>query len=284
MRRSVDASLNVRIMNNMNVSHNEASSAAETDVSIADDDSADGYRSVDIQAVGRTAQILSLLGLHREHVTAQTTAELTKLNRTTAHRYLSSMEQAGLLERLGPKYTAGPLLAQLSAFHQGRKQLMSVAPPRMAELVRSTGLTSALSIYGSNGPVVIHTEENHTDEILLTVPLGTQLDMFSAHAQVWLAHGAHQAAEARTMSMLPAEHRRELDSLVEETRTTGVGLRSSDSGYVAIAAPIWSGTNIRATLALLGTPIVLPAKRDTAIAEELRTCAQAISIELGAID
>lgn len=270
-------------MNNMAISDKGASLAKTTGDSTTDADSARNYPSADIQAVGRTAQILSLLGPHREHLTAQTTADLTKLNRTTAHRYLSSMEQSGLLERTGSKYTIGSLLAQLSAFHQGRKQLMTVAPPRMAELVRSTRLTTALSIYGSNGPVVVHIEENHSDEILLTVPLGTQLDMFSAHSQIWLAYGAQQAAEARTMSMLPPEHRRELDALVEDARESGLGLRSSDSGYVAIAAPVWSGTKLHATLALLGTPIMLPAERDTSVAKALKDCAQAISTELGAV-
>lgn len=278
---TVDESKYVHIMNTMNDSRNDASRESTVTDATIDTDSAQHYPTADIQAVGRTAQILSLLGPHREHMTAQTTAELTKLNRTTAHRYLSSMEQSGLLERIGSKYTAGPLLAQLSAFHHGQQQLMTVAPPKMAEMVRTTRLTSALSIYGSNGPVVVHVEENHSDEILLTVPLGTQLDMFSAHAQVWLAHGAHRIAETRTMSMLPPEHRRELASLVDDARETGIGLRSSDSGYVAIAAPIWSGRTLHATLALLGTPIMLPAERGTDTAEALKECAQAISAELG---
>lgn len=268
-------------MNIMNNSYKDASSATGSVNSHIDAGSPQIYASTDIQAVGRTAQILSLLGPHREHLTAQTTAELSKLNRTTAHRYLASMEQSGLLERNGSKYTVGPLLAQLTAFHQGKKQLMNVAPKKMAELVRSTGLTSALSVYGSNGPVVVHVEENHSDEILLTVPLGTQLDLYSAHAQIWLAYGADRLVATRTMNMLPAEHRRELDSLVAESYETGLGLRSSDSGYVAIAAPIWSGSNVQATLALLGTPIMLPAKRDTDVAELLKECARAISTELG---
>jgi len=222
-----------------------------------------------------------LLGPHREHLTAQTTADLIKLNRTTAHRYLSSMEQSGLLERNGSKYSAGWLLAQLSAFHRGQKHLITVAPLKMAELVRSTKLTSALSIYGSSGPVVVHTEENHSDEILLTVPLGTQLDMFSAHSQIWLAYGEPQIAEARTLNMLPPEHRRELESLIDDARKSELGLRSSDTGYVAIAAPIWSGERLQATLALLGTPTMLPAQRDTDVAEKLKNCARAISNELG---
>ncbi len=236
----------------------------------------------DIQAVGRTAQILALLGPHREHLTAQSTAELTKLNRTTAHRYLSSMEQAGILERDGSTYTSGPLLSQLSSFHLGKKQLMSVAPPKMAELVRQTTLTSALSVYGANGPVVVHVEENRSNEVLLTVPLGTQLDLFSAHAQVWFAFGADQIAANRVINMLPQSHRTELESLIEQARDSGLGLRAlNDSGYVAVAAPIWSGTTLRATVAVVGTPILLPADRESNAARTLRQCAESISNDLG---
>lgn len=236
----------------------------------------------DIQAVGRTAQILSLLGPHREHITAQSTAELTKLNRTTAHRYLNSMEQSGLLERDGSRYTAGPLLAQLSSFHLGRQLLMSVAPPKMSELVRQTGLTCALSVYGSNGPVVIHIEENRTSEIMLTVPLGTQLDLYSAHAQIWLAYGADQIGASRLLNMLPSDHRAELESMVSDARESGIGLRAlNDSGYVAVSAPIWSGTSLAATLAIMGTPIMLPDSRDSSAALALTDCAKSISEELG---
>lgn len=238
--------------------------------------------STDIQAVGRTAQILALLGPHREHLTAQSTAELTKLNRTTAHRYLSSMEQSGLLEREGSRYTVGPLLSQLSSFHLGKQLLMSVAPPKMAELVRQTKLTCALSVYGANGPVVVHVEENRSNEILLTVPLGTQLDMFSAHAQVWLAFATDQIAASRVINMLPNSHRTELESLVDQARDTGLGLRAlNESGYVAVAAPIWSGTTLRATVALVGTPILLPADRESSAAQALRQCTESISDELG---
>lgn len=238
----------------------------------------------DIQAVGRTAQILSLLGPHREHLTAQSVAELTKLNRTTAHRYLLSMEQSGLLERDGSRYTAGPLVSQLASFHLGRKRLMSVAPPKMAELVRKTNLTCALSVYGANGPVVIHVEENRTHEILLTVPLGTQLDLFSAHAQVWMAFGADQIGASRTMSMLPTNHRTELKSLVSDARESGLGVRAlSESGYVAVAAPIWSGTSLTASLAVTGTPIMLPDSRDSDAALALGDCARTISNEMGAL-
>ncbi|WP_432791706.1 hypothetical protein QYM46_02160 [Brevibacterium sp. K11IcPPYGO002] len=152
----------------------------------------------------------------------------------------------------------------------------------MSELVRQTGLTCALSVYGSNGPVVIHIEENRTSEIMLTVPLGTQLDLYSAHAQIWLAYGADQIGASRLLSMLPTDHRAELESLISDARDSGIGLRAlNDSGYVAVSAPIWSGTSLVATLATMGTPIMLPDSRDSHAALALTECAKAISEEMG---
>lgn len=53
----------------------------------------------DIQAVSRTAQILTLFGPETPEVTVAEAAERLGLNRTTLHRYFVSLEAAGLLER-----------------------------------------------------------------------------------------------------------------------------------------------------------------------------------------
>lgn len=236
----------------------------------------------DIQAVSRTAQILALFGPHREHVTAVTVAELTGLNRTTAHRYLTSMESAGLLERSEDGYTVGRVVVQLASFHMGRQQLLRVAPGVMRRFTDEVRLSSALSLWGAHGPVVVHVAEDTTRELLLTVPLGSQMDLFSGHAQVWLAFADDQLDAQRIMSMLPTTTRDELEELVAATRETGLGLRAiPDAGYVALAAPIRAGGTMVGAMSVLGTPALLPPRRDSLIATALRACAATISQRLG---
>lgn len=236
----------------------------------------------DIQAVARTSQILALFGPHREHTSALEVAELTGLNRTTAHRYLTSMEKAGLLERDGSTYTVGRLVVQLAGHHLGRQQLMRVAPTHMHRLTSEVRLTSVLSLWGAHGPVVVHTAEDTTRELLLTVPIGNQMDLFAGHSQVWLAFAPGQTGATRLLSMLPASSREMLESLIQETAATGLGVRAiPEAGYVAVAVPIWGPGTLAATLSIVGTPALLPADRNSGMAAALQECAAAISADLG---
>ena len=70
-------------------------------------------RSMDIQAVTRAAQVLALFDTKRSELTVAAVAKELGMNRTTAHRYLTSMEHAGLLVRNGNGYEAGPLVIQV---------------------------------------------------------------------------------------------------------------------------------------------------------------------------
>lgn len=86
--------------------HRLAAPAEAVDV-----DSAGAERTT-IQSIDRAADILALLDQDTPALTAVLVAERLGLNRTTAHRYLQSLQRAGFLSAaLGP----GPLLDQLSA-------------------------------------------------------------------------------------------------------------------------------------------------------------------------
>ncbi len=233
----------------------------------------------DIQAVRRTAEILDLFSVHRSRVTAQQAALLLDLNRTTAHRYLVSMEKAGLVQRHGSEYSVGRLVVQAASTHLGCIQLMRAAPAHMRILADHAELTCALSLWGRAGPVVVHVAEDHGHELVLTVPIGTQLNIFSAHAQVWLAFGHDQLAGQRLIAMLPPAQCSELTQRVEETRSSGLGLNVT-SGYVAVAAPIHADSEVQGVVAVLGGSALLPPTRESSQAKALQDCVERISADM----
>lgn len=238
--------------------------------------------SWDIQAVSRAAQILALLGPHRERVDAQEAAMLTGLNRTTAHRYLMSMAGAGLLVRHDGRFGVGPLVAQLGAHHLGRQEVLRVAPPLMRALADETRLTCALSVRGVDGAVIVHVEEDTSfDGLTLTVPIGARLDALSAHGQVWAAFAGARFGLTRDRAGAVRGSRQEVDELVRATRDAGVGLRATeDSVFVAIAAPVIVDGEVVAAMSLLGTPTSLPPERDGRAAKALLESAAAIGAAL----
>lgn len=234
----------------------------------------------DIQAVTRTARILSLFGPQCEQLSAAEVSESLKLNRTTAYRYLQSMVGSGLLSRQGSKFNLGQLMTQVAAFHWGQQEILKIAPGHMNALTRDVRLTSTLSMLGTSGPVVAHVSQDRSYELVLTVPIGTHLGPVSAHAQVWRAFGS--VGQVTDLSAeehrLPEETRAGLIRDISETQRVGIGMRATpQSGFVAIAAPVMSGSVLTAVLALVGTPALLPAARESPLAEALSRCALDIS-------
>src|SRR5690348_7176510 len=121
----------------------------------------EGPGRADIQAVSRASRILGLFHVDRsELVTADVAIELG-LNRTTTHRYLTSMASIGLLgpgSRLS-SYVVGPLATTLGAIATNSAKVLSVAPRHMAALSDELGATLVLSLWASTGPMVVHVAE-----------------------------------------------------------------------------------------------------------------------------
>lgn len=104
-----------------------------------------------IQSIDRAANILSLLDQDTLSLTPALVAERLGLNRTTAHRYLQSLQGAGFLSTaFGP----GPLLDQLAALASVRQRILTFAPAVLRDLSDTTGLTTVLSFLGRSGAVV----------------------------------------------------------------------------------------------------------------------------------
>src|SRR5690554_4677475 len=81
-----------------------------------------------IQSIERAAMVLSLFDRQTSALSPVIVADRLGLNRTTAHRYLQSLQSSGFLDET---YGPGPLLDQLAAFISGRQQILAIAPAIM---------------------------------------------------------------------------------------------------------------------------------------------------------
>ena len=238
-------------------------------------------RSMDIQAVGRAAQVLALFDTQRSELTVASVAKELRMNRTTAHRYLTSMEHAGLLARTESGYEAGPLVIQVGALGLGRRTLLRVAPDHLRALRDRVHLTVSLTTWGVSGPVVVHVEEDHSRELLLTVALGTQLHLEAAHSQVWLAFGNDPLRTERILAMVSPETRERMERDMEAARSRGLAVRTSPAeGYVAVAAPVFDRAGLVGVMAVLGTQHTLSEPVDGPQPQALITAAAALSAAL----
>jgi len=77
----------------------------------------------DIQVIARSAQLLRLFSTTQRSLRVSDVGPESGLQRTTVHRYLSSMANAGLLERDNDGgYRLGPLLVQLGTVAPGDRR------------------------------------------------------------------------------------------------------------------------------------------------------------------
>lgn len=237
----------------------------------------------DIQAVARVGQICALFGPHTTELTAADVAERLDLNRTTAYRYCVSLVAAGILER-GPRrgtFVLGGLMLQLGIHALGRRRVVEIAPPYLAELSTAVQMTAVLGLWGARGPIATLVEEERSRTIVVTVRTGTLLDMWAAQTHVFLAHHPdHHAIEKMTEHASPAE-RSEVEAAVYGARRSGYRISHHAAGVFAMAVPVFDEYGIAATLALLGTDPDVDLTAGSAVLTQLLATASELTKELG---
>jgi DNA-binding IclR family transcriptional regulator len=248
------------------------------DLRMANIDS-DQASTSDIRAVARVGQICALFGPHVLELSAADVAERTGLNRTTAYRYCASMAAAGILERGTRRgtFALGGLILELGIHALGRQRIVEIAGPHLRKLSTAVRMTAVLSIRGAQGPVVALVEEDTSRMVVVTVHAGTKLDASAAQTNVFLAYDDASMMDLVSAGMTSAERAR-LDSEVYAARRQGYSVVRSSGSTFAVAAPIFDGDGLRATVALLGAgDLDLPPAL-----ERLLATATALSAELAA--
>jgi DNA-binding IclR family transcriptional regulator len=243
-----------------------------------------GGSTGDIQAVHRVAKLLRLFTLTRPRITVAEAATRVGLNRTTVHRYFSSMVLDEILERVPEDATAympGRLLLQLGAVAQGQRRVLEIAPRHMDALSLETGLSVVLSLWGASGPVVSLVSETGTHPILITVRIGSTLGSDSAQTRLFVALSKDQDRFQRYLGKLPPEARSAIEEQLAPCRSRGlarIAVPAIDG--VVLAGAVFDEHDVAATVALVGTTSSLPEERAD-MAEALLRAAGAITGELG---
>lgn len=231
----------------------------------------------DIQAVARVGHICTLFDRQTPELSAAEVAERTGMNRTTAYRYCSSMVAAGILERGSRRgtFALGGLLLELGIQALGRRRAVEIAGPYLRALSSAVRLTAVLSIRGAQHPVVARVEEDTSRPVVVTVHPGTRLDATAAQTRLFLAYDP-SAGEVMTKG-LPAAERAALLADVAQAREQGWSVVQNERGLFVVAAPVFDGKGLCATVAVLGFgEFDLPSLR-----QQVTATANRLTAELG---
>lgn len=216
------------------------------------------------QSVERAAQLLGLFSVDEPELTLGEITSRLRTSKATAHRYATSLRQAGLLRWNGGAYTLGPRIVELAATALAGLRIIKVAGPYLERLVAEVNETAVLSIWDGQAPVVVRVDDNTDRLVRINVRTGSRLPMDSAQGKVFRAHLGDDDPE------------------LDVVRETGLGFNALVvEGIAALAAPVFQGDEIVAAMALVGTAAAVSSEPDSALAHALRDAAGGLSAELG---
>ena len=242
-------------------------------------------REGQLQVITRVGQILDLVTRDGRRLRAGDVASALGIQRSSAHRYLTSLAQTGLLTRSSDSsYVLGPLAARLfSSVLQAGHLITNVAAPHMRQLVQQVHETAALSLWATGGPVVVRTEVPTEREIQITVPVGTALPLHSAQGKVFLAYLPDRRLANTLLAHFPFDQRPGMEAELARIRQDGLAFaRGVQPGIRSMAAPILGEEgSIVATLALFGPEASIPEAADSYMAGALTRTAAQVSSSLG---
>lgn len=227
----------------------------------------------DIQVVARIATLLDCLDPDSPYLDTQITAKALGVGRSTAHRYLVSLEKRRLLRRRdATTYELGPVLSRLGTLALSRLGVLEAAGPVMQELGREIHNTVVLSVWGGRAPVIARVVPDNSRITTISVEVGRSLPPDAAQSRVFAAYHKLGRGSGR-LRAVDDEGLRPVGGLLTARQVYAGG------GFKTIAAPILTADGaIVATLAVIGLAVFMPEEEDDAVSEQLVAAVSRIGV------
>ncbi|MBX6329151.1 MAG: IclR family transcriptional regulator [Pseudolabrys sp.] len=184
-----------------------------------------------VKAVEVAGRILDLLARAEEPVALRDVAAAGHMSPGKAHRYLASFVASGLARQDAAtrRYALGPLSMRLGLAALSSHQPLRDAIALMRELRNRLDETMVLSVWGAQGPTVVHVEES-SQPVIMTMRIGAVLPMLATATGLVFAAFLPQhftepliadALKAGDSTNLFARNRAELRRLLAAVRAQG---------------------------------------------------------------
>lgn len=237
-----------------------------------------------IQSVARAAQILGFFTVGRPRRSLSEITARLGVSKATAHRYTVALRQANLL-RFDPatsEYTLGPQVLTLAGAAGAGLPVVSIAGPYMEGLVRRVNETVVLSVWDGEAPVVVRVDDNPERLVRISIHTGSRLTAFrSSQGRIFCAFLPEDEVPGlrRALRKDPA-----LRAAMQSVRRYRVAVTSDIvPGIRAVAAPVFHGDRLMASMAIVGTDASVPEARTSPMARALLDVAGQLSREFGTV-
>ena len=185
-------------------------------------------------------------------------ADATDLPSAKAHRYLVSLIRAGLIEQdlMTGKYDLGTASLRVGLAAIIRLNVVRAALPFLARLRDKIGETVHLSVWGDNGPIIVH-REVPLAPIALNLAVGSNLSLLlTASGRVflsWLDKKQTGPLLQQEMRRMGNRNKAEIKAIQAETLRDGFGRSAGDfsPSIASLAAPVFN--HEKHLVAVIGT-------------------------------
>jgi IclR family KDG regulon transcriptional repressor len=247
-----------------------------------------------VQSVWRALDVLEVFPKHGPELGLTKIAGLLQLNKATAYRLLSTLEERGYVERaLGSrKYRLGVRAFELGLYFQSQLEVRKLALPSLRSMVEQTGEAAFLCIQEGDEAVCIERVEAEHQVNIFSLRVGGRqpLDCGAAPRALLCGMDDEQIANYAARTGLPASTPYTLTTLesllqdVAQTRTRGFVVSMNDmvTGIAAVGGPVYEHSgNVAASISLSGLSIGYDAVRISELADIVVATARRISRQLG---
>jgi DNA-binding IclR family transcriptional regulator len=196
-------------------------------------------------------EILALASRERPEITAGLVQQHLGMNGATAHRFLTTLEEAGALVavRRGA-YRLGAWAVELGRVAEATNPYVSLVQPRIERLREELGESVMVCRPGREGPTCICVAPADRP-ITVSIKVGTRLDnRTSAQGKLWLAEQLGAGRDTPPPEM-PEKLRKDLTDIRRKGLAENLGEAEPD--IAAVAAPVRDGRgNLMLTLSVFG--------------------------------
>lgn len=235
-----------------------------------------------VQSIDVGMRILEVLAASDEALPLKTISDAVGMAASNVHRYLASFIRAGLLRQdpATTRYDLGRLALRIGLSALSRIDILELAKPELKRIAHDSGLLGIASVFGDQGPTVVHIQQPNPS-VILTLALGSILPLLrSPSGLVFLAYLPEETTRSLverellygsryTISASTPKSFVEVRRAAADVRSAGFASNNVDisPGLRAVACPVLDlQKNIVAVLSLTGPDSALgpehPALQD----------------------
>jgi len=248
---------------------------------------------LNVRSVARAVSILEQFTMERPEPNLTEISAGIGLSKSTTHRLLSTLEEAGMvdLDRKTGRYRLGLKTFRLGSVASGSLELVRQAEPLLRDIAEETGQTSLLLVADVSEALCVRRFDGDQQVRVLVMEAGKRVPFnCGASQRVLLAH-LHEsrweevvAGHAARMTSYSLTSREELDSDRREIRERGFSIGWEDCAVHAatLGAPVRrAGGEVVASVSILGIVQQFPAERLPVLIRRVMQLGRDLSAKLG---